>query len=313
MKLLAETGREDIAKIFIAENESGKLIEFVHSIQPPLPRDKKWVFTISTLFGCPVGCSFCDAGAWYEGKLSTEEMMYQIDFMVNSIYPDKAIPSEKFKIQFARTGEPSFNDAVLDVLEELPNRFDAPGLMPSLSTIGPKNRDKFFERLLEIKRKHYGHRFQLQFSIHTTDTIARDKLLPVPKWSFEQISQYGKRFFEKGDRKITLNFALAQDSIIDPSIILAHFDPKIYLIKMTPVNPTGKALENNIISGFERANDLGEEFSNLGYDVAKSFGEQEENQIGSNCGQYIASFRKMEADIKSKLKNTSYSYELHKL
>ena len=67
-------------------------------------------------------------------------------------------------------GEPAFNPAVLELLRELPSRYQAPGLMPSLSTIAPGGVDGFFEALLEIKNELYpGGKFQFQFSLHTSD------------------------------------------------------------------------------------------------------------------------------------------------
>ena len=55
-------------------------------------------------------------------------------------------------------GDPAFNSNVLDVLEELPLLYSAPGLLPTLSTIAPKGTDRFFERLGDIKEKIYKER-----------------------------------------------------------------------------------------------------------------------------------------------------------
>ena len=76
MRIIGKTGREDIALVYLAETKEGKLVEFVESVQPPIPRDEKWVLIVSTLYGCPVGCLFCDAGGWYDGKLSKEAASY---------------------------------------------------------------------------------------------------------------------------------------------------------------------------------------------------------------------------------------------
>ena len=111
-------------------------------------------------------------------------------------------------------GEPSFNRGVLDVLSKLPLLYNAPGLMPAVSTIAPEGTDEFFEGLLEIKRELYQGRFQLQFSIHTTDLKLRDWLMPVRKWDFERIAGFGEEFFEMGDRKVALNFALADGTLL---------------------------------------------------------------------------------------------------
>ena len=146
MKLVGKTGREDIAIVYLAETTKGRLVEFVESVQPPLPRNEKWVLIVSTLYGCPVGCLFCDAGGWYRGRLSKEDILGQVDYMITNRFPSRKIPVKKLKIQFARVGEPSLNPNVLDVLEELPKIYDAPGLLPCISTVAPKGNKKFFER-----------------------------------------------------------------------------------------------------------------------------------------------------------------------
>ena len=249
MKVFAVTGTPDVAEVFMADMGDERMIEFVEALQPPYSRDERWILMVSTLYGCPVKCQMCDAGGHYRGKPSAEEILKQIDHMVYRWYPDGRVPASKFKIQFARMGEPALNMAVLDALEELPQRYDAPGLMPSISTIAPHGMDAFFERLSDIKNRLYANgRFQFQYSIHTTDVNLREKMIPVRKWTFEQMAAYGERFFHDGDRKITLNFALAAGNPADPEVLLRYFDPARYLIKITPLNPTWHATKNALAS-----------------------------------------------------------------
>lgn len=293
MNIIASTGKEEVAIVYIAEFGEGRRIELVESIQPPIPREEKWVLLVSSMFGCPVECIMCDAGGYYHGKLSKDELLAQIDYLVTKRFPDGRIPSRQFKIQFARMGEPSLNPAVLDVLQELPQRYDAPGLMPSISTVAPCGTERFFSRLLGIKRELYsGGNFQFQFSLHTTDAELRDKIIPVRKWSFAEMADYGEEFYAAGDRKITLNFALADHYPLEPQVLLRTFDPSKYLVKITPLNPTYKASRNNLNTyidphGDGRVYPHVEALQAAGYDVIVSIGEVEENYIGSNCGQYL--------------------------
>jgi 23S rRNA (adenine2503-C2)-methyltransferase len=293
MKIIASAGREDVAMVHIAEMSDGNLVECVESLQPPLPIERKWVLMVSTMYGCPVGCQMCDAGGYYQGKPSKGDILAQIDFLVRQRYPQGQIPSAQWKIQFARMGEPSLNPAVLEVLDELPTRYHAPGLMPSISTIAPKSADKFFERLLEIKNEKYaGGQFQFQYSLHTTDQELRDQLIPVKKWSFAEMSAFGNRFYAPNDRKITLNFALSKDYPLDPDILVDYFDPQKYLIKITPLNPTYRARENQLSSYIDplredQQYEVVQALQAAGYQAIVSVGELEENYIGSNCGQYI--------------------------
>ena len=293
MKVIASTGNEKVAMVYIAELGDGQLVEFVEAVQPPHPRETKWVLLVSTMYGCPVGCLMCDAGGHYHGKVSKEDIFAQVDFLVRKRYPDGRVPAQQFKIQFARMGEPSFNLEVLDVLEELPARYDVPGFMPSISTIAPRGVDRFFERLLEIKRSKFsGGRFQFQFSIHTTDEKLRDRIIPVKKWSFARMAAYGEDFFESGDRKVTLNFALARDMPVDPAVLREHFDPAKFLIKITPLNPTHQARQSGLSSYIDPKQasqdyEVVQALQGVGYQTIVSIGELEENYIGSNCGQYV--------------------------
>jgi 23S rRNA (adenine2503-C2)-methyltransferase len=255
MKILAEYGRDDLAKVYVAQMREHKprdgkghryCIECVESIQPPIPREKKWVLIVSSMYGCPIRCKMCDAGGDFTGCLSAEEILAQITYMVRRRFPEGHPVTSKFKIQFARMGEPSLNPAVLKVLEQLVRRYDIRSLHVSVSSVAPRTTtvQTFFDTLLAIKNRYYAQgQFQLQFSIHTTDEQKRNELIPVRKWSFDEIATYGNHFCnpEHGDRKITLNFAPVVGYPIDVDIIRRYFDPRRFLIKLTPMNPTFQA------------------------------------------------------------------------
>ena len=106
--------------------------------------NEKWVLISSTLHGCPVKCKFCDAGNFYSGKPTKEEILFQIDYLIKNRFSGIHVPSDKFKIQFSRMGEPTFNPAVLEALRELPNRYIAPGFYPSLPVGGKEDSKRAF-------------------------------------------------------------------------------------------------------------------------------------------------------------------------
>lgn len=291
LKIIDSIGNSNISKVYFAKTLQGKYLEFAESWDH---KDNRWVLIISTLFGCPVNCSICDAGSFFEGKISKDELLSQIDYLVNLRYSKSKINCNEFKIQFARMGEPTLNSAVLDVLYEISNRYNCDCLLPSFSTIAPKGCDDFLAKLIEIKNKLYPNgKFQMQFSLHTTDKNLRDVLIPINKWSFFEIAEYGKRFHSSGDKKIGLNFALAKDSPICVDELKRYFSPELFIIKITPVNPTVSSEANNITSYFTKG-EVGEDSSKLvsslemaGYEVIVSIGDLAENKIGSNCGQYV--------------------------
>lgn len=314
MRVITTSGADEPARVYLADLGAGRLVEFVESVQPPLPRDEKWVLLVSTLLGCPVGCPMCDAGGDYGGGLTADEIFSQIDFLVRRRYPDGRVPAKKFKVQFARVGEPALNPAVLGVLRALPGRYEAPGLLPSVSTVAPRGTGGFFERLAEIKEELYGGgRFQLQFSIHTTDAALRDRLIPVKKWGFSEIARYAETFHRQDDRRVTLNFALGRDAPVDPGVMSDHFDPELFLLKFTPLNPTYGARRHGLESYIEpdepgKRYEILDRLADAGYLVLLSIGEPEEDRIGSNCGQLL----RRHLDAPEKLRD-GYTYPLERI
>ncbi len=294
MEIIHKTGNPDLATVYVAKLNDDSCIEFVESLQPPYNIEEKWVLIISTLKGCPVDCAICDAGGNYKGKLTEDELLWQIDYLVNQKFPDKKIPSKKFKIQFARMGDPAFNPNVISVLKKLPDIYPGANIIPSISTIAPGGTDNFFEELIEVKNKFYPHgKFQMQFSVHCSDQILKQELIPFKTWDFKKISTYGHRFYAKGDRKITLNFATPNGYPLEPDVLREYFNPEIFIIKLTPVNPSHKSCKKKLSSLIDtrEQNPLNHKivqgFKDKSYDVILSIGELEENQIGSNCGLYI--------------------------
>ncbi|MEW6363179.1 MAG: radical SAM protein [Acidobacteriota bacterium] len=312
MRVLMSRGNPAIATVFVGKMR-GKLVEFVESRQPPIPWDRKWVLILSVSFGCPVRCAICDAGGSFAGHLSAEEMLAQVEYLVARRFPERRVPVDHFKIQFARMGEPALNDDVLRAMGLIRERLSAPGLMFCVSTIAPAGREPFFEELARVKDRLAG-RFQLQFSVHSTDEQERDRLMPARKWSLDRIAAYGRDFWNHGDRKITLNFALHRRFEVSSVRLARLFDPARFLVKLTPVNPTDSAGAARIDTAFEsdpdeRTSALIEELRGEGFDVLLSAGELEENRIGSNCGQLVARLSKTTAAIVQRSYGGAYSLD----
>jgi len=294
MRLISSIGNPDLAMVHVAEDDQGRRFEFVDSIQPPRTRNEKWVVIVSTMFGCPVGCLICDAGGGYVGKVDAEGMLWQVREAVAQRFGNGDPPrTDMLKVQFARMGEPALNDQVLDALVGLRRTYPDTNVVASVSTVGPSAARGFLERLRQVKEEHYPNgAFQLQFSIHSTDREVRSRLCPIRTLTFDEMAEIGKTFRTSGDKRVTLNFCLIEDIPIDPAVVRHHFDPEHFLIKLTPLNPTVRAKEAGLVTLIEKdreeaAGEVIEAFRAQGFDVLLSIGEYEENQIGSNCGQYL--------------------------
>jgi len=266
-------------------------VETVDGLTPPQTREQKWIVNVSTQFGCPVGCPICDAGAAFHGSCTRDDLLAQVRWALDR-HPGQAATCRKLKVHFARMGEPALNDAVLDALEALPEVAASPGLWACLATTAPRGRDAWFARLADMKERLYRGRFQLQFSVQTTDPEARRRLIPIPHWSLDEIAAYGERFHAPGDRRVVLNLAWARGTPLDVGAFTGRFDPRAFAVKLTPVNPTAAGAEHGVQSWL-RSPDEGEAraqadaLADAGYDVIWSVGDGREDQIGSNCGQAV--------------------------
>ena len=293
MRLISSSGNPDLAMVYVAEDEEGRRLEFVDSIQPPRTREEKWVVIVSTMFGCPVGCQMCDAGGDFQGKVDAEGMLWQVRQAVKERFDNGSPRTEMLKVQFARMGEPALNEAVLVALVGLRAEYPETNVHASVSTVGPTVSKAFIDRLQRVKDEHYPNgRFQLQFSIHSTDPDVRRQLCPIRTLSFEEMARVGAGFRKPGDKRVTLNFCLIEGITIDPEVVRRYFDPEQFLIKLTPLNPTDRARSAGLRTLIDKDNERPAQFyidafREQGFDVLLSIGEYEENQIGSNCGQYL--------------------------
>ncbi|HUU01409.1 MAG TPA: radical SAM protein [Myxococcota bacterium] len=293
MQVLRVYGDPEVAEVAVSRFRSDERceVETVDGLTPPLARRQKWIINLSTQFGCPVGCPFCDAALDYFGNPTVEELLAQVRWALDR-HPQYAASCQKLKVHFARMGEPSLNDAVLTAIDRLPELIHSPGLWACVASMAPRGREEWFERLLEIKERRFRGHFQLQFSVQSTDEAQRERLIPMSHWKLEQLAVFGEKFFCDGDRKVTLNFALARDVSFDAGVIERLFDPRRFAVKLTPVNPTAAGKQNGFstILRSEQESLLNVSREQLlagGYDIVISIGDEREDGIGSNCGQAV--------------------------
>jgi 23S rRNA (adenine2503-C2)-methyltransferase len=136
-------------------------------------------------------------------------------------------------------------------------------------------------------------------------------MIPVKKWTFEEIAKYSEKFYHTDGKKITLNFALAEGNECSAEVLKKYFNPEIFLIKFTPLNPTYKTRKNKLKSYIKpdlEYYDIIEKIKESGFETLISIGELEENKIGSNCGQYI-----MNIDKSNVTTEESYTYEIKEI
>jgi len=290
VKLYGDEQVAEVAVLRFAPDERFT-VETVDGLAPPLARRDKWIINVSTQFGCPVGCPFCDAAFDYAGNLDVRQLLAQVEWAA-ARHPEFVSTCRKLKVHFARMGEPGLNDAVPEAMRALPELLPTPGLWTCVATIAPRGRETWFQRLFTVKREMFHGHFQLQFSVQSTSEQHRDRLIPMPHLSLQQLARLGRDFFEPGDRKVVLNFALARDVDFNPEVIGRIFAPDRFAVKLTPVNPTaaGQQAGMQTLLRSERAAALDQackRLQQMGFDVVISIGDEREDSIGSNCGQAV--------------------------
>jgi 23S rRNA (adenine2503-C2)-methyltransferase len=219
--------------------------------QEMLPLEDKWVVTISTQYGCSMNCVFCDVPKVGKGINATYEDLKGQVISALELHPE-VLSTKRLNVHFARMGEPTWNDNVLNfsrnLLKEVRPYIGRSFVHPVVSTMLPKNNKnltKFLADWMEIKNYDFRGEAGLQFSINSTSDNERNEMFCGNSLTLKEISEIGKNLdFPKG-RKITLNFAVA-DYEIDAKKLRELFTPDKFLVKLTPMHKTIHALENGI-------------------------------------------------------------------
>ena len=263
-----------------------------------LPLEEKWVITISTQYGCSMGCTFCDVPKVGPGKNATlNDLLMQVEEAMN-LHPEVEY-SQRLNIHLARMGEPSWNPNVLDAAAVFKTRYDYYrnfNVHPVVSTMMPEQNRKleqFLFKWMKIKNEIYGGNAGLQLSINSTNDDERHHMFNGKALTLEDISGIMCLMPKPIGRKITLNFAIA-DYEIDPSKLLRLFDPKDYIIKLTPMHKTIAALDNGIktvgdYTTYHPYEHHEKALVDAGYDVLVFIASEEEDLGRITCGNAILS------------------------
>jgi protoporphyrinogen oxidase len=79
-----------------------------------MPLSEKLVVTISTQYGCSMGCKFCDVPKVGKGINATYHDMLNQILLSLKLYPELT-GTKRLNIHFARMGEPTFNGYLIDI------------------------------------------------------------------------------------------------------------------------------------------------------------------------------------------------------
>lgn len=265
-----------------------------------MPLTEKWVITISTQYGCSMNCKFCDVPKVGRGRNVTFDDLDNQIITALSMHPE-IHSTKRLNIHYARMGEPSFNFNVIENakhLRKLVRPYVGRSLVhPVVSTMLPKSNLKlveFIQEWVEVKNDLFRGDAGLQFSINSTDDAQRNFLFSGNSISLDEISEIGRLIPDPIGRKYTLNFALADNSVIDANRLVGLFSPDKFMCKITPIHVTKSSDSNGITTTggynqFTPYKDVENSLKSVGFDVIVFVPSLDEDGGLITCGNAILS------------------------
>ena len=259
-----------------------------------LPLEEKWVVTISSQYGCSMGCRYCDVPRVGPGFNATEQDMIRQVLTCIKLHPEVE-HTKRLNIHFARMGEPTWNPAVLDATKWFKTHLDPEyHIHPVVSTMMPRRNEwlkTFIHTWMRIKNRLLGGDAGLQISINTTSEGERRKIQPA-SLPLEAVARIMEGIIPNG-RKITLNFAVA-DWEIEPAVLLRSFSPEDYIVKLTPMHKTAAAEQAGIRTGGDYVTlhpyqEHEEALKAAGYEVLVFIASEAEDLGMITCGNAVLS------------------------
>lgn len=277
-----------------------------------MPLSEKWVVTLSTQYGCPMRCTFCDVpNVPMRGNVTVGDLSQQLVSALRLF--DGVGYTERLNIHFARMGDPIFNAAVFEfsrnqlrdkewLRREAGLRVEV--VHPVLTTSLPKAFKYLEARILEwceIKNEVFHGQAGLQFSINSTSEAQRNEMFAGMQLGLDDLARIAERMPDPVSRKYCLNFAYSTDFEVDAKIIADRFDPEKFMCKITPIHNNNACRENGIetVEGYESFRPYEQPESDLkaaGFDVLVFVPSIDEEDGLVTCGNAVLGGSQMKAD-----------------
>ena len=261
-----------------------------------VPKEEKWLLTVSTQLGCGYNCQFCDVPLLpFKGNLSTSQIWEQLELIFDQTPEVKT--SKKVKVGFARMGEPAMNwRNVLAVMRGMKG-WKSPEFkfLPCFNSILPnakfngKDIRGIIEEVLAVKEDIYDGFLHFQISCNSTNEAQRRELFGGAKvLTLGEISDCFNHL-KVTHRTITLNFICGKDWELDHDK-LRQFDPEKFVIKLINLNPTKRGFQTGMKSYADFMNaDLihqkGDQLRDMGFSVISDVTTRCEADGNLCCGQ----------------------------
>lgn len=275
VKTIQSTDENVMKFVFEKENAVAEAVLYKY----PTYEDRT-VICCSTQSGCPVGCRFCGAGDYFVRSLKSEEIVYQVDYCLQSQNID-ADKIQRFQIMVMSMGEPLLN------FKELEKAFDIlhkkyPQAKLLISSIAPKI-DYEPVMLMAERIPTVG----LQFSVHESTDEKRNDLIPFKnKLTLKEISEVGEVFLARTGRKPYFNYCAHEHNSTqeDSERINNLFNPDVFEATISVVCEREESIAAANIRQRELASGFMQKLIDFGYST-RMFDPAGQDDIGGGCGQ----------------------------
>lgn len=268
-----------------------------------MPLSEKWVITVSTQYGCPMKCNFCDVpNIPFKGNATFDDLAAQF-YNAISLFPGVKY-TERLNLHFARMGDPIFNENVfefskwmhankVEIARKTGLRIEV--LHPVLTTSLPRKFKFLQERLLqwcEIKNKIYNGQAGLQLSVNSTSELQRSEMFGDQQMHLEDVADIMRKAPDPISRKYCINMAFASGNECDGNKLADLFPPDRFMVKITPIHNNNACTENGVatIGGYDSFTPYAEperNFKAAGYDVLVFVPSLDEEQGLVTCGNLV--------------------------
>lgn len=207
----------------------GKQTEAVY-----MPYAGRKTICISSMVGCPAGCTFCATGWMGFGRhLTAAEILDQILYAARH---QVHAPREIRNVVLMGMGEPLLN--MENVLSAIRRMLHPQGLAMSprritLSTVGiPRGIYRLAEEDLEVR---------LALSLHAPDDETRQKIIPTAhRYSIAEIMEAVRFYYGKTGRRVTLEYTMLRgvnDAEWQAKALAQHLEGLSAHLNLIPWNP----------------------------------------------------------------------------
>ncbi len=243
-----------------------------------MPYQNRKTVCLSSMVGCPAGCTFCATGALGFGRnLTAAEILSQL---LAIAHHQGLSPREIRNVVLMGMGEPLLNlNNVLKAIRVMlhPRALAMSPRRITLSTVGiPRG-------ILRLAEEDVGVRLAL--SLHAPDDETRRRIIPTAhRYPIAEIMEAVRRYYEKTKRRVTFEYTLLKGLNDHPwqARLLAKLLKGISAhVNLIPFNPW----ENAPVEGTPKAGILAfaEELGRLG--VPTSIRWSRGQDVGAACGQ----------------------------